>query len=270
MDIDGTVCVGPVTIDGAIDTVSSIRERGIRLIFFTNDSSRSRAQIAKRLSDAGIECSPEDVMSSGFMAAQYVRDKGYERIFISGTDGLKEEFESQGIRSVDPKEADTLVIGMDFTIDYEKIKTAVNAAISASHIIICNRDRIFKCSADSVCPGCGAVVAAVEYCSGKNSEVMIGKPEPFMIEYICDQYGIGKGEILIVGDSYTSDIQMGLDNGTYTFQVSVDDDSMKKIGDLPTFLDEIIQRRSLIDCFTKNVSDSIFYHKFQLFDSFQI
>lgn len=240
MDIDGTVCVGPDAIDGAADAVSYIHGKGIRLIFFTNDSSRSREQIAKRLVDAGIGCSSDDVMSSGFMAAQYVHDHSYEGVFVSGTEGLKEEFGIQGIELVDPSDAKTLIVGMDFNIDYAKLKVAINAALNAERIIICNRDRIFKCSQDAVCPGCGAIVSAIEYCASKDADVMVGKPEPYMIEHVCKTLNVNKSEVLVVGDNYESDIRMGQDNGALTFQVGISEGSVNTIKDLPDYVDSIL------------------------------
>ena len=49
LDLDGTVYNGSILIDGAKEAVDSIRDRGIRLFFFTNKSGRSRKAIADKL-----------------------------------------------------------------------------------------------------------------------------------------------------------------------------------------------------------------------------
>jgi ribonucleotide monophosphatase NagD (HAD superfamily) len=44
IDLDGVVWLGGRPIDGAVEAVTVLRKRGARLLFLTNDPSRSRAE----------------------------------------------------------------------------------------------------------------------------------------------------------------------------------------------------------------------------------
>ena len=57
-------------------------------------------------------------------------------------------------------------------------------------------------------PGCGAMTAPIEWCSGREFDVIIGKPSILMVKIVSDELGIGAREILVVGDTYESDVLM--------------------------------------------------------------
>ena len=159
IDIDGTIAIGSVAIPGAIDAIKEIRRSGCKIIYFTNNSQRTRREISDKLNGMGFGCTEDDVVSSGFVAAVYSRKEGLEKIYISGTDGLKSEFEKQDIDTVSCKECRTLIIGMDSDFDYRKMRDGVNAALVAEKIIACNVDRTYSCEKDLLCPGCGGLVS---------------------------------------------------------------------------------------------------------------
>ena len=238
IDIDGTICVGPQLIDGAGDVINWMHSKGLRIIYFTNDSSRSRSQISERLRLAGLDCSKDDIISSGFMAANYVSKNNLENVYISGTDGLKDEFKDCGIPTVNPENANTLIIGMDPDYNYKKMKDAINIAIKAKTIIACNNEKVFRCSNDMICPGCGAMVSSISYCSSKSPDVVIGKPNPYMLEYVLFKYNLNKDEILIVGDTPESDIAMADKFGSRS--VLVNTNGSLSIKDLPAVIEKII------------------------------
>ena len=238
MDIDGTICVGPNLIEGAKNAVNWMREKNLRVIFFTNDSSRSRSQIAERLQTAGLDCTTEDIMSSGYMASNYVMSNNLDGIFISGTEGLKQEFKENGVATVEPEDASTLIIGMDPDYNYAKMRDAVNVAINAKTIIACNNEKVFRCSNNFLCPGCGAMVSSISFCSSKIPDIFIGKPNPYMIEYVLSKYNLSSNETLIVGDTYESDITMANKIGSNS--VLVNSKGGIDVKDLPRTIEKYI------------------------------
>lgn len=184
MDLDGTVYRGNELISGALDAIKCIREKKLNLFFFTNNSEKNRQQIAEKLFGMGIVCDKEHIVNSGYVAIQYVKDHHYSGIFVSGSDVFKEEFINSGIKLVNEDEAETLVIGMDSKFDYQKMKKALNAANCAKRIIACNMEKNFPCSQNELCPGNGALVAAIIFSSGKTVDEIIGKPNTPMFDYV--------------------------------------------------------------------------------------
>ncbi len=208
MDLDGTVYRGTELIDGALETVRYINEHGLRLFFFTNNSEKNREQLAEKLDSMGIECEPSQIVNSGFVATQLIRGRDYRNVYLCGSENLRREFIDAGIDLVPENEADVLVIGMDSEFTFEKMKKGLNAAIRAKTVIACNIEKRFPCGNGQYCPGNGALVSSIEYASGRKVDEILGKPNSFMFDYVLERTGDAPDEILVVGDTYESDIVM--------------------------------------------------------------
>ena len=57
-------------------------------------------------------------------------------------------------------------------------------------------------------PDAGAIVAAIEACTGVTCEVNAGKPDPLMLEAAMELLGLEVGDCLMVGDRLSTDIAM--------------------------------------------------------------
>lgn len=220
-DLDGTIYLGDRLAEGAIDTVEFFRDKGIKIVYFTNNSASTRQQIYLKLSVMGVNLSINDVYTSGYACAMYVKKLGLKRVFCMGSFGLKEELQNQGIASVSEDNlVDALVIGLDRQFDYSKLAAALNAWKSGIRAIACNIDRSFPVENGYLMPGCGAIVAALEGAAGKKVDDIIGKPNTFMIELATQNLGLDRKSILVVGDNIESDIEMANNFGCPSILIS--------------------------------------------------
>lgn len=71
-DCDGVIWRGDVLIDGVPETVEMLRSKGKRLIFVTNNSTKSRKQYGKKFEMLGLDVTEEEIFSSSFAAAAYL------------------------------------------------------------------------------------------------------------------------------------------------------------------------------------------------------
>ena len=64
LDMDGTFYLGDRRLDGSLEFVRYVQEKGRRILFFTNNSSRSPEVYVDRL--AGMDCriSRDQIMTS--------------------------------------------------------------------------------------------------------------------------------------------------------------------------------------------------------------
>lgn len=93
LDLDGTVYLGDRLIEGASEFIEAVRERGRRVVFLTNNSSRSRRQYIEKLTGMGIECGAEDVYISSDAALKLLVERyGGKRVFVLGTQSLTDFF----------------------------------------------------------------------------------------------------------------------------------------------------------------------------------
>ena len=142
MDLDGTVYEGDRLIKGAYEVIETIRSSGTDLLFFTNNSEKTRKSISRKINHMGILCAESDIISSGFISANYAKENSLKNVYVCGTEELREEYSNQNISMTNEYNAESTVIGMDSTFDYKKLTLGVRAAINSKHIISCNMEQI--------------------------------------------------------------------------------------------------------------------------------
>ena len=70
LDLDGVIYIGPDAVDGAPALLRSVRDRGMKLAFVTNNASRTPEAVAKHLRDLGVEADAADVVTSAQATAR--------------------------------------------------------------------------------------------------------------------------------------------------------------------------------------------------------
>ncbi|MFQ6105945.1 MAG: HAD-IIA family hydrolase [Candidatus Hydrothermarchaeaceae archaeon] len=213
VDLDGVVYKGSEVIPGADRKIAKLREKG-KLFFLTNNSSQSRASYVKKLEGFGIPAIEEEIITSGYVAARYVKSKYRSpKVFLVGEEGLREEMELQGIKSCWSK-CDAVVVGIDRKLNYAKIALAMKMIRSGAEFIATNKDNTLITESGQL-PGAGAVVSAIETASQREPTV-VGKPSRIMAETILGISGVKPEEILVIGDRLETDIAMGKNAGMKT------------------------------------------------------
>ena len=64
LDLDGTIYLGDRLIDGALEFLGRLEERGIRRYFLSNNSSKSVEQYLEKLRGLGIDADEEEILLS--------------------------------------------------------------------------------------------------------------------------------------------------------------------------------------------------------------
>lgn len=204
--LDGTVYVGSQLVKGVDDVIRHCRSLGKSVFFLTNNSSETRSQIFHKLRGLGIDCTFREVLTSGYAAALYAHRERVANLYVCGSTNLISECEKLSVHCVEPEEAEAMLIGLDPDFTYDKLMTAVNVALKADKIIACNKERLVPGEGDMLIPGCGAMVSAIEWSSGRFVDFTLGKPNTFMLKEVCEQLGLAPDQVLVVGDAYETDI----------------------------------------------------------------
>lgn len=215
LDMDGTIFLGNELIDGAMEFLETIKEKGKRYIFLTNNSSKNKISYVEKLSKLGIQADKEEIFTSGEATTRYLkRQKEGARIYLLGTPALEEEFELEGFQIVKDRHqaVDYVVLGFDTTLTYEKLWGACEYIASGVEYIATHPD--FNCPLpnDAFMPDAGAMAALIEASTGIKPKV-IGKPNKEVVESIADKYGLDKSGMVMVGDRLYTDVQTGINAG---------------------------------------------------------
>ena len=216
LDLDGCVYVGGNAVDGAPEAVAALREAGKRLSFVTNDPRGATEDYVQRLWGHGVRASLADVVTVGG-AVQHLLAERYRgrTVFAIGTDALRRHVVDSGVRLLNGTDlatrADVVVVGGTEDLVYEDLRVAALALRRGAEFLVTGRDPTYPMP-DGLWPGTGAIVAALEYSTGRTAAV-IGKPEPQLFATALDR--LGEGRTLVVGDRLDTDVaaaaKLGLD-----------------------------------------------------------
>jgi phosphoglycolate/pyridoxal phosphate phosphatase family enzyme len=251
MDCDGVVWKGNQAIKGAQSTLRELEQTGFKLGFVTNNSSLSRQSFKRKFESLGFN--PQDFMiiNSSYGAALYLVEKRYNRVFMIGEEGLREELELQGIYVTQKyeKQLQGVCIGWDRQLTWRKLADAMKVILKDNGFFLgTNPDNSFPLEDDLV-PGTGAGIAALSNACGKKPDVIIGKPSRFLIDITLKEMKCtDPTEALYIGDRLSTDILAGINAGldTVLVKTGISDCHMKNI--LPTVeIDSIADIFSILD-----------------------
>lgn len=216
-DLDGTVYLGDALLPGAAEAILALRSAGRRVVFLSNNPTRTSAQYAAKLTRLGLETPPADVInSSQVMVRWMLAEAPGSRVFVVGEQPLKDELAAAGFTlSERASEIDVVVASFDRTFDYPKLQTAFDAIRRGARFVATNADRYCPVPGGGE-PDAASVIAAIEACTSARVEVVVGKPSPIMARAVAELTGLAAGRCLMVGDRLETDIAMGLGAGMAT------------------------------------------------------
>ncbi|MHB8218805.1 MAG: HAD-IIA family hydrolase [Acidimicrobiales bacterium] len=202
IDLDGVVWLAGDPIPGAASAVSALRQRGNDVLFATNNSAPTTAELLARLSRIGIAADLGDLVTSAQAAAAVI--PGGSRVLALGDEGLREALSARDVTVVDVGPADAVVVGWTKRFDFDLMSRAMTALRGGALLIGTNDDPTHP-TPDGLLPGSGALLAAVATASGKRP-VVAGKPHDPFLSLVSDAAAKRGGEIVaMVGDRPSTD-----------------------------------------------------------------
>lgn len=227
LDLDGVVYLGKKIIPGAYEAINRLRDAGRRVIFLTNNSTRSRESVASRLESMGIGCTGSDVITSAYAAAVYIREQyGPSTVYCIGEPGLLEELEQEG-HTVSEQNVDKVLVGLDKEFTYHKLKLGLDNLRAGAGFIATNTDALLPTESGFL-PGAGSMVAALKAASGQDP-IVIGKPNKPIMDVLLNEYGLRSEECVMIGDRLETDILAGINAGMRTVLVLTGASGIKDI-----------------------------------------
>jgi HAD superfamily hydrolase (TIGR01458 family) len=209
LDLSGVVYVQDDAVPGAAETLARMRAAGIPIRLVTNTTMSPRRSILERLERLGIEADPSELLTPATLAAKRCEDAGYESVSLVVLDELREDL--QGLREGDGP-VDAVIVGdLGDRWDYRVLNAAFRQLMDGAELIALQKNRYWE-TADGLSLDAGPFVAALEYATGREAEVM-GKPSKAFFELALSDLGVGAGHAAMVGDDVEADVGGALDAG---------------------------------------------------------
>ncbi|KAF8064922.1 HAD-like domain-containing protein [Lyophyllum atratum] len=241
-DCDGVLWHGDRLIDGAVDVLEMLRRKGKKVLFVTNNATKSRKSYKGKFDQLGVQAHVDEIYGSAYAAAIYlstvVKLPKTKKVYVIGMIGLEEELHEEGFTTLggtdpadctlepfslsnftlDPDVA-AVVCGLDTQINYTKISKAYQYLTRNPdcQFIATNEDSTYP-SADGLLPGAGSISAPLRYALGRNP-VCTGKPSKTMLDCINAKVHYNPERTIMVGDRLNTDILFGKAGGLATLLV---------------------------------------------------
>ena len=246
MDCDGVIWKGNQAIPGAKETIEYLQEVGFKLGFVTNNSSLSREGFSKKFLNLGFDVENFTILNSGYGAAIHLKENNYTKIFMIGEMGLKQELEYQGLFVSETYKQDlqAVAIGWDRKLTWTKLADGMWVILKNKGLFLAtNPDNSFPFE-DRLVPGAGAGIAALSNACGKEPDIMIGKPSPYLLELAMKEMSCkDPNNAVFIGDRLSTDIKAGINAkmDTILVQTGISDQHLKKLI-LPTYTLESLDK----------------------------
>ncbi len=208
IDLDGTMYRGEEKIDAASRFIKRLIEKDLPYLFVTNNSSRTPKEVAEKLNSMDIPATEKHVFTTSMATAQYiVQSYGKAKVFMIGEQGLEDALQKQGLQLTD-QAADVIVMGIDRSINYEKLSKACLFVRDGAAFLSTNGDVAIP-TERGLLPGNGSLTSVVHVSTGV-SPTFIGKPESVIVDQALEVLGTSLDKTVMVGDNYQTDILAGI------------------------------------------------------------
>ena len=220
LDMDGTIYMGSTLFDYTHPFLDTLTRLGISYSFLTNNPTKSHKDYLLKLERLGIEATDDQMYTSSIATIDYIHQHypQVKRIFALGTPSMQEEFVRAGFElcADDPADRpDLLVVAFDTTLVYSRLcRASWWASKPDIPYIATNPDWVCPTDQETILVDCGSLQKCIEGATGRQADVVIGKPNPNMLYCIRDKYGLGDDEIAMVGDRIYTDVKTALNAGS--------------------------------------------------------
>lgn len=218
-DLDGVVYRGAAACDGAVEGLAGARAAGLPILFLTNNAARLPGEVAQHLEDLGVEAHADEVLNSSQVAASYLRQhhplpEGRFALPIGGP-GVTAALDEQGIPVVEPSEVlrkggshlvGAVVQGYGAAVGWADLAEAAYAVAAGARWVATNTDATLPTERGQA-PGNGSLVAAVAHATGRQPDLVTGKPHAPAFEIALQRLGLPATDVLMIGDRLDTDIE---------------------------------------------------------------
>lgn len=212
-DIDGVLVTSWRPIPGAAQTLRTLAGRQVACSFLTNTTTRTRAQIAMALAEAGMPVRPDEVITAAVLTADYLRATfPHARCLLVNSGDISEDM--PGVDIVNsavcespeaPERPDVVVLGgAGPEYGHLTLSRVYDWMTQGVPVVAMHRSTAWN-TADGLRIDTGIYLTGMEQASGRTA-VAVGKPAPTGFRVAAARLGVDPEEMYMVGDDLHNDV----------------------------------------------------------------
>ncbi|HHT40122.1 MAG TPA: HAD hydrolase-like protein [Actinomyces sp.] len=250
-DMDGTIYLGDHLLPGVKRFIEELRRRDIPIRYLSNNPTKDPEQYVEKLEMLGLPTDISEIANTVVTMTAWLKAHHPDAVvFPIAEEPLINAFREAGIKmSDDPEKIDIVVASYDRTFTYEKLQIAFDAIWFHKRAILVatNPDRYCPFPGGRGEPDCASIIAAIEACTQTKCEMVIGKPNPAMLEAAIVGLDVDPKHCIMVGDRLGTDIQMAVQEGMPSAMPLTGDSTLEEAlaldeKDQPTYLIDRLDR----------------------------
>jgi 4-nitrophenyl phosphatase len=205
IDMDGVLYLGDKPMPGLDQFFAFLRDQEIHFQLVTNNSTLTPLMYTEKLARMGTIVHDSDILTSSIATADYLADRHPRgsRVYAIGEEGLVDALQRAGF-VLSRTAPVAVVVGLDRDITYTKLREATLLIRAGVPFIATNPDATLPVPEGQV-PGTGTIVQAITAATDRQP-VVIGKPEPPLMEQAMARMGSTPETTAAVGDRPETDI----------------------------------------------------------------
>jgi HAD superfamily hydrolase (TIGR01450 family) len=208
IDIEGTIVKDKsyAPIEGAIDWINSFTSSYHRFILISNNTTHKPEELLFVLRKIGFNIQPDNLITCMSTALCWLKKKNIKNCYILGSPHLSEYLNENGIKTPLNDKVEAVLVGLDSSLDYKKLKIALNALVTNNaSLLALHTNRLYKDEKGEFSPSVGAIVKALEYSSQKKARVF-GKPNPEIFREALRRFNFKPENCIMISDDPLSDL----------------------------------------------------------------
>ncbi len=210
-DLDGTIYLGDTLIKGVKETLNEIRRKGIKVVYVSNNSSRTKKQYIYKLKKLGIYDKKDVVYTALDATVDYLKENYHDRtVYPVCSKRIKKYLVQNGVKV--KEQADIVLLTFDKELTYKKIRHSADL-INAGKMFIATHPDVNCPDTPYYIPDVGSFLQMYKASTNKSPDVIVGKPNEIMAKEICFHLSFKKEEVVMVGDRLYTDVLFGVNNG---------------------------------------------------------
>ncbi len=196
-DLEGTLVKGKgfCPLPGSTEALEACRPH----LVVTNNTTHTPTDLLSALLEVGLPLESGQVLSPLVVLPLYVRQHGWKRLLPLGADALLRCLREDGFEVADGPPADAVVVGLDTTLSYDKLRNAARALLRGAALVALHRNRLFQDRDSAPSPSAGATASYLTYATGVRARV-VGKPSRAFFGTALERLGVAAEDCVVVGD----------------------------------------------------------------------
>ncbi|MEG2171911.1 MAG: HAD-IIA family hydrolase [Desulfovibrionaceae bacterium] len=203
LDMDGTVYVGDIPIQGTINFICQ-HWNDKAFFFLSNNTSKSPETYVNKLRKMGIPVELSQILSPVSPLVAYLRAQCISRAYLVGNTDFKANL-AQCMPTLQHTEdkAQAVILAYDTELTYEKLAKSALLLQNPEVLFLATHPDLVCPSPEGPLPDVGSFLALYAVATGRRPQRIFGKPDPAVLAPVLARYS--RESMVMVGDRLSTD-----------------------------------------------------------------